>query len=95
MTLDEHARRLGEMMTEFTAVAATNPYAWFPTARSAEELATPTPENRMIGFPYTKYLNAVLNTDQAGAYVMTSVPKPGSWSSRGSLGVLVGWSQRR
>ena len=75
LTLAEHAQRLGEMMTEFTAVAAANPYAWFPTERSAEELATPTPENRMIGFPYTKYLNAVLNTDQAGAYVMTSVTK--------------------
>ncbi len=75
MTLSEHAQRLGEMMTEFTAVAAANPYAWFPTERSAEELATPTPENRMIGFPYTKYLNAVLNTDQAGAYVMTSAAK--------------------
>lgn len=75
LTLAEHAQRLGEMMTEFTAVAAANPYAWFPTERSAEELSTPTPENRMIGFPYTKYLNAVLNTDQAGAYVMTSVAK--------------------
>lgn len=75
MTLAEHAQRLGEMMTEFTAVAAANPYAWFPTERSAEELSTPTAENRMIGFPYTKYLNAVLNTDQAGAYVMTSVAK--------------------
>ena len=75
MTLAEHAQRLGEMMTAFTAVAATNPYAWFPTERSAEELITPTPQNRMIGFPYTKYLNSVLNTDQAGAYVMTSVAK--------------------
>lgn len=75
MTLGEHAQRLGDMMTEFTAVAAANPYAWFPTERSAEELSTPTPENRLIGFPYTKYLNAVLNTDQAGAYVMTSAAK--------------------
>ncbi len=75
MTLAEHAQRLGQMMTEFTAVAAANPYAWFPTERSAEELYTPTAENRMIGFPYTKYLNSVLNTDQAGAYVMTSTAK--------------------
>ena len=83
------------MMTEFTAVAAANPYAWFPTERSAEELVTPTPENRMIGFPYTKYLNAVLNTDQAGAYVMTSVAKARELGiHRGSLGVLVGRPQR-
>ena len=75
MTLAEHARRLGEMMSDFTTVAAANPYAWFPVERSAEELTTPTAENRMIGFPYTKYLNAVISTDQAGAYVMTSVGK--------------------
>ncbi len=75
MSLAEHAQRLGQMMTEFTAVAAANPYAWFPTERSAEELYTPTAENRMIGFPYAKYLNSVLNTDQAGAYVMTSAAK--------------------
>ncbi|WP_420618363.1 hypothetical protein [Candidatus Poriferisocius sp.] len=75
MSLAEHAQRLGQMMTEFTAVAAANPYAWFPTKRSAKELQTPTAENRMIGFPYTKYLNSVLNTDQAGAYVMTSAAK--------------------
>ena len=75
MTLAEHAQRLGEMMSDFTKVAAANPYAWFPVERSAEELSTPTAENRMIGFPYTKYLNAVISTDQAGAYVMTSVGK--------------------
>ena len=75
MTLAEHAQRLGEMMTKFTAVAAANPYAWFPTERSAAELITPTPENRMIGFPYTKYLNSVINTDQAAAWVMTSAAK--------------------
>ncbi len=75
MTLADHALRLGEVMTDFTTVAAANPYAWFPTERSAEELAAPTPENRMIGFPYTKYLNAVINTDQAGAYVIASANK--------------------
>ena len=75
MTVAGHAQRLGDMMSEFTAVAAANPYAWFPTFRTPEELFTPTAENRMIGFPYTKYLNSVINTDQAGAYVMTSVQK--------------------
>ncbi len=75
MTLADHAKRLGWMMAEFTTVAAANPYAWFPTERTPEELYTATAENRMIGFPYTKYLNSVINTDQAGAYVMTSVGK--------------------
>ena len=75
MSLAEHTQRLGQMMSEFTAVAAANPYAWFPIKRTPKEIVTPTAENRMIGFPYTKYLNSVISTDQAGAYVMTSARK--------------------
>lgn len=69
-SLAEHARHMGELMSGFTEVASANPYAWFPTTRSAEELVTVTPTNRMVGFPYTKYLNAVIATDQAAAVLM-------------------------
>ena len=69
-SLAEHRRFMGDLFTRFTAVAADNPYAWFPTQRSSEELADPTPDNRIIGFPYTKLLNAILSTDQAAAVVM-------------------------
>ena len=41
--------------------------------RSVEELITAVPSNRMIAYPYTKYLNAVLNTDQAAGMILTSV----------------------
>jgi acetyl-CoA C-acetyltransferase len=71
-SLDEHRRRIGELMAPFTEVAAKNPFAWFPVARSADELITVSDRNRMVGFPYTKYLNAVITTDQAAALVMTS-----------------------
>jgi acetyl-CoA C-acetyltransferase len=71
-TLDEHQRCLGALMSPFTKVAAANPYAWFPVERSAEELITPTEENRMICFPYPKFLNAVLNTDQAAGAIICS-----------------------
>ena len=64
---------MGALFEPFTAVAAANPYAWFPTHRSAEELTTVAPSNRMIGFPYPKYLNAVLAIDQAAAILITSV----------------------
>jgi acetyl-CoA C-acetyltransferase len=71
--LETHRKRMGQLFSPFTEVAAKNPYAWFPTYRSAEELVTVTPQNRMIAFPYPKYLNAVLDTDQAGALLMLSV----------------------
>lgn len=73
LDLETHRQSMGDLFTKFTDVAAANPYAWFPTARSSEELTTATPTNRMIAFPYTKYLNAVLNTDQAAGYFLMSV----------------------
>ncbi len=75
LSLDDHALRIGRLFARFTDVAAANPNAWFPTRRSAEEIATPTTANRMIAFPYTKFMNAVLDTDQAAAFLMTSAAK--------------------
>ena len=73
LDLEAHRARMGELFHPFTKVAARNPYAWFPVERSAEELVTPTAANRMIGFPYTKYLNAVMETDQAAGVLLMSV----------------------
>jgi acetyl-CoA C-acetyltransferase len=73
LSLAQHRTRLGELCSRFTEVAAANPYAWFPQRRSAEEITTITPQNRMIGFPYPKYMNAILDVDQSAAVLMTSV----------------------
>lgn len=75
LDLPTHKKRMGDLFTGFTRVAAANPYAWFPTERSPEELTTVTPANRMISFPYPKYLNAVLNTEQAAGLIVCSVAK--------------------
>ena len=71
--LDAHRQALGELFAPFTEVAAANPHAWFREAKSAHEIATPTPGNRYIGFPYTKYMNSILDVDQGAALLMTSV----------------------
>jgi len=71
-TITEHREYLGRLFAPFTEVAARNPYAWFPTAYSAEQLITATPDNRMVCFPYTKRLNAVIDVDQAAALLVTS-----------------------
>ena len=73
-TIEEHQAALGALMQPFTEVAAANPYSWFPTAHSAEELVTVTPENRMVTTPYPKYLNAV-RTDQGAAVLVLSAGK--------------------
>lgn len=71
-SLADHARRMGRLMEPLTRVAAANPHAWFPVERSAEELVKVTAENRMVAFPYPKYLNAIIDTDQAAAVLICS-----------------------
>ncbi len=71
-SLDEHYQRIGKLFHAFSAVAAKNPYAWFPVERSAAELSEPSASNRMICFPYPKYLNAVMATDQSAGVLITS-----------------------
>ena len=75
LTPDDHRRALGELMEPMTSVAAANPYAWFPVERTADELITPTAENRMVGYPYTKYMVAVMDVDMAAALILMSHEK--------------------
>jgi acetyl-CoA C-acetyltransferase len=68
----EYRRQLGDLMAPMTEVAAANPYAWFPRARTAEELITATAANRMVGYPYTKYMVSIMDVDMAGAVIVAS-----------------------
>ena len=67
--------KVGQLMAPFTTIAASHPQSWFPTERSAEELVSVTDDNRLVGYPYPKYLNSIIRVDQAAAVVMTSVGK--------------------
>jgi acetyl-CoA C-acetyltransferase len=64
---------LGALMAPFTSVAAANPYAWFPQERTAAEIATPSPDNRIVCEPYTKRMTAFLGSDQSAALVVCSL----------------------
>ncbi len=67
----EHQRFVAELMSRNAAVAAGNPYAWFPTAWSPEEIETVGPDNRWVCFPYPKLMNAIMEVDlAAGCIVM-------------------------
>ena len=69
---DAYRRSEGELFSAMSAVAAKNPFAWFPLERSAEELITPTADNRMVGYPYTKYMISVMDVDMAAALLVVS-----------------------
>ncbi|HMC52329.1 MAG TPA: acetyl-CoA acetyltransferase [Acidimicrobiales bacterium] len=67
-----HRNDLGRLMAPMTEVAARNPHAWFPVVRRAEELITPTPANRMVAYPYTKYMVSVMDVDMAAALLLAT-----------------------
>ena len=72
-SVEDHLRHISELWARFSAVAAGNPYAWIQEAKSAEEIRTPSPSNRMVGFPYTKSMNSNNDVDQAAALLLCSV----------------------
>ena len=72
-TVEAHQQAMGELMTRFAAVAAANPLATRRQGYSAKQLVTVDDDNRWIGFPYPKLMNAHAFIDQAAAVVMTSV----------------------
>ncbi len=74
-TVEQQQVLSSELYARFSEVAATNPYAWLREAKTAEEIRTPSPGNRMIGFPYPKSMNSNNDVDMAAALLMCSVEK--------------------
>jgi acetyl-CoA C-acetyltransferase len=72
-TVDEHQAYLGKLWSDLSHVAAGNPNAWIQEPKSAEEIVTVGPKNRMIGFPYPKMMNSNSDVDQGAALIMCSV----------------------
>ena len=70
--LPDYRHDLGEMLAPMTQVAAKNPLAWFPIERSVDEIVDPSPENRMVGYPYTKYMISIMDVDMAAAVLLSS-----------------------
>lgn len=69
----DYRRDMAELFAPFSAVAAKNPLASSPVERSAEELATVTPENRMICDPYPRLMVARDQVNQGAAVLIMSV----------------------
>lgn len=71
-SLDAQRAELGAFGARCTRVAAENPYAWFRDAKDAATLTTVTAANRMVAFPYPKYLNAIMEVNQGAALLVAS-----------------------
>jgi acetyl-CoA C-acetyltransferase len=71
----DHQVYISELYARFSAVAATNPYAWSKKQFTAEEIRTASDTNRMIGFPYPKLMNSNNDVDMSAALILCSAEK--------------------
>src|SRR5437773_1167929 len=57
------------------SVAAQNPSSWLKKNFSPKQITTPTPDNRLIAWPYTKLMVANPSVNMGGALLLTSLAK--------------------
>jgi acetyl-CoA C-acetyltransferase len=65
----------GALWSTYSKAAAENPNAWLKRRFTSDEITTPTPDNRLIAWPYTKLMVANPTVNMGGAILMTSLAK--------------------
>src|SRR5512140_2246641 len=65
----------GRLWSTYSSVASQNPNAWLKRRFTPEEITTPTADNRLIAWPYTKLMVANPTVNMGGALLMTSLAK--------------------
>ena len=65
----------GDLWSIFSGVAAQNPHAWLKRRFTADEITTPTPDNRLIAWPSTKLMVANPTVNMGAAVLMTSLAR--------------------
>jgi acetyl-CoA C-acetyltransferase len=75
MGADELRDEIASLWARFNAVAGDNPVAAFPEPRSAAEIATPGPRNRLLAYPYNRWHASQWTVDQSSALVICSAER--------------------
>jgi acetyl-CoA C-acetyltransferase len=65
----------GQLWSTYSGVAAQNPNSWLKRHFTPNEITTPTPDNRLISWPYTKLMVANPTVNMGAALLMTSLAK--------------------
>jgi acetyl-CoA C-acetyltransferase len=65
----------GSLWSRYASVASQNPNAWLKRSFTSDEITTPTPDNRLIAWPYTKLMVANPTVNMGAAVLMTSLAK--------------------
>jgi len=75
LSREAYRLEMGRLFAPFTEVAAANPHAMSPEARSAEALAAITADNRLTSDPFPRRMVARDQANQGAALLLTSVGK--------------------
>jgi acetyl-CoA C-acetyltransferase len=65
----------GELWSRYSEAASHNPNAWLKRNVPPEEITTPTADNRLIAWPYTKLMVANPTVNMGAAVLLTSLAK--------------------
>jgi acetyl-CoA C-acetyltransferase len=65
----------GELWSRASQAASHNPNAWLKRHFAPEEITTPSPDNRLIAWPYTKLMVANPTVNMGAAVLLTSLAK--------------------
>src|SRR3977135_1898702 len=65
----------GSLWSTYAGVASQNPNAWLKQPFTSDEITTPTPDNRLIAWPYTKLMVANPTVNMGAAVLITSLAK--------------------
>jgi acetyl-CoA C-acetyltransferase len=65
----------GELWSRYSDAASQNPNAWLKRRFAADEITTPSPDNRLIAWPYTKLMVANPSVNMGAAVLLTSLAR--------------------
>src|SRR3982074_3756329 len=65
----------GQLWSTYSKVASQNPNGWLKRRFTSDEITTPTADNRLIAWPYTKLMVANPTVNMGAALLITSLAK--------------------
>src|SRR5216684_4313379 len=65
----------GQLWSTYSDVASKNPNSWLKRHFTSDEITTPSPDNRLIAWPYNKLMVANPTVNMGAAVLMTSLAK--------------------
>src|SRR5947208_15341092 len=74
-TPQEAMAESGTLWSRYSEAAAHNPNAWLKQRFAPDEITTPTADNRLIAWPYTKLMVANPMVNMGGALLLTTLAK--------------------